>query len=33
MTYLTVYEAAADGTETERGEHVPEAVYRAGPVD
>ena len=31
MTHLTVYEAADDGAETEWGEHVPDAEYRAAP--
>jgi quercetin dioxygenase-like cupin family protein len=33
MTHLTVYEAADDGGETEWGEPVPDAEYRAAPQE
>ena len=31
MTHLTVYEAADDGAETDWGDQVPDAEYRAAP--
>jgi quercetin dioxygenase-like cupin family protein len=31
MTHFTIYEAAADGAETDWGEQVAEAEYRAEP--
>jgi quercetin dioxygenase-like cupin family protein len=32
MTHFTIYEAAADGAETEWGDHVTDADYGAEPV-
>ena len=33
MTHFTIYEATADGAETEWGEHVAEADYHAEPAE